>query len=107
MTVEPHIKDNMPSFLTGQMGFYLILPQIILFLRMVQGLLVEKVISNFYRKEGKIKEGMKMMGMSNSSFYLSWIITYEIIYFLVSLMVAGLLKARIFRNSDFLVILVY
>ena len=47
------------------------------------------------------------MGLSNSSFYLSWIITYEIIYVLVSLMISGMLKANIFNQSDFSVIFIY
>lgn len=37
--------------------------------------MISKMLSE---KEKKIREGMKMMGMSNSSFYLSWIITYSI-----------------------------
>lgn len=49
-------KDNI--------DFYLLLPYIVLFSRMVYKILVEK--------ERKIREGMKMMGMSLSSFYLSW-----------------------------------
>ena len=48
-----------------------------------------------------------MMGMSNTSFYLSWIITYEIIYFLISLLISGLLKAKIFNDSNFGTIFIY
>jgi ATP-binding cassette subfamily A (ABC1) protein 3 len=42
-----------------------------------------------YEKEKKLREGMKMMGLDNSSFYLSWIITYIMIYTAVSILATG------------------
>lgn len=42
------------------------MPIIVLFLRMTYAIILEK--------EKKIKEGMKIMGLKNSAFYLSWII---------------------------------
>ena len=56
----------------------------IIYLRMTYALL--------YEKEKKLKEGMKMMGLSNSSFYLSWIITYIIIYTIISIIATILLS---------------
>lgn len=50
------------------------------FLRMCYGLLIEK--------EKKIREGMKIMGMKDSSFYLSWIFYYMIIYTFISILVS-------------------
>jgi len=38
----------------------------IIYLRMTYGII--------YEKEKKLREGMKMMGLNNTSFYLSWII---------------------------------
>lgn len=38
----------------------------IIYLRMTYGII--------YEKEKKLREGMKMMGLSNISFYASWII---------------------------------
>lgn len=32
-------------------------------------------------KESKAKEGMKMMGLTDSTYYISWFITYLIISF--------------------------
>jgi len=63
------------------------------FLRLTSKLLVEK--------EKKIREGMKIMGMRNTSFYLSWIITYFIIMTVISLLVALALKIAIFKKSGY------
>ena len=57
---------------------------------MTYGLLIEK--------EKKIKEGMKIMGMKDSSFYLSWIIWYLIIYLITSFLVSLILKATVFTK---------
>jgi len=43
-------------------------------------------------KEKKLREGMKMMGLNNTSFYLSWIIQYTIIYTLISIIATILLS---------------
>lgn len=45
-----------------------------------------------YEKEKKLREGMKMMGLQNTSFYLSWIITYAIIYTIISIIATILLS---------------
>ena len=50
---------------------------------MCYGLLIEK--------EKRIREGMKIMGMSDLSFYLSWILYYLIIYTSISALVAAIL----------------
>lgn len=39
-------------------------------------------------KEKKIKESMKIMGLSDSAFYLSWVFFYGIIYIIVALLVS-------------------
>lgn len=43
-------------------------------------------------KEKKLREGMKMMGLNNTSFYLSWIIQYLIIYTFISIIATILLS---------------
>lgn len=87
MKVPAHTSDGLAALLRGQMGTYIVLPLIIVYLRMTYGLLQEK--------EKKIKEGMKIMGMNDSSFYLSWMIYYEVIYLIISLVVAGIMKGSI------------
>ena len=58
-------------------------------------------------KESKIREGMKIMGKKNSSFYLSWISWYLIIYTLISLIVSGILKGSIYEKSDWFLIFIW
>jgi ATP-binding cassette, subfamily A (ABC1), member 3 len=75
--------------LKGNFGSYVVLPLIIVYLRMTYGLLKEK--------ESKIKEGMKIMGMSDFSFFLSWIVWYFSIYFIISILVSIILKVTVFK----------
>jgi ATP-binding cassette subfamily A (ABC1) protein 3 len=75
------------------------LPLIVTYLRMCSGILTEK--------EKKIREGMKIMGMSNFSFYSSWISWYLITYTIISLIVSAILKGSIFKKSDYTLLLVW
>jgi ATP-binding cassette subfamily A (ABC1) protein 3 len=43
---------------------------------------------------------MKMMGLQNTSFYLSWIITYFIIYTIISIIASILLTISVFKNTS-------
>jgi len=75
-------------------------------------------------KEKKIREGMrvlndnnfitciekltiffflaqKIMGMRDTSFYLSWILYYLIIFTIISLLASLVLKSTIFENSNY------
>jgi ATP-binding cassette, subfamily A (ABC1), member 3 len=71
---------------------------IVIFLSIVRGILKEK--------ETKAREGMRMMGMTDTSFYLSWILYYMFVSLVISLICSGMLKAGIFKNSNYLVILI-
>ena len=53
-----HIEDKFPDFVNGAYGIYLALPLMIVFLRMTHGIIFEK--------EKKLREGMKIMGLSNT-----------------------------------------
>ncbi|CAK63380.1 unnamed protein product (macronuclear) [Paramecium tetraurelia] len=86
------VKDDFAEFLRGQFGVYLILPLIIIYLRMTYAMI--------YEKEKKLREGMKMMGLNNTSFYLSWIIQYLIIYTIISILATILLSGIVFTHTD-------
>jgi len=58
-------------------------------------------------KENKIREGMKIMGMQDASFYLSWISWYMIIYTIVSILVTLILIGSVYKNSNFLLIFIW
>lgn len=55
MKVEGHYSDNLIMFLYGNFAVYTILPLIVIYLRMIYGILLQK--------EKKIREGMKIMGL--------------------------------------------
>jgi len=71
----------------------------VVFLRMSSSILTEK--------EKKIREGMKIMGMQDASFYLSWISWYMIIYTIVSILITVILITTVFLNSNFILIFIW
>jgi len=92
-TLSFKVNENNIGWWSYLLGFFLVLPMILSFVRLTSSLITEK--------ERKIREGMKIMGMMNTSFYLSWIITYLIILTIISLLVALALKLFIIKHSDF------
>ncbi|KAK9876012.1 hypothetical protein WA026_011128 [Henosepilachna vigintioctopunctata] len=56
-------------------------------------------------KENKIKEGMKIMGLKDSVFWLSWFIIYAVFVFIFSVVCCVLLfTLRVFQNTNFLLV---
>ncbi|RZB39263.1 ATP-binding cassette sub-family A member 5-like, partial [Asbolus verrucosus] len=56
-------------------------------------------------KENKIKEGMKIMGLKDSVFWLSWFIIYGIFVLFLSIICCVLLfTLQVFQNTNFLLI---
>lgn len=57
-------------------------------------------------KESKSREGMKMMGLKDSSYFLSWFVFYTTIVLFMALVMTGMLSINVFYNSNkFLVFL--
>lgn len=69
------------------------LPLIAVFIGLVKKLLTEK--------ELRIREGMKMMGMTNTSFYLSWFITYFLVLLFVVIVVSIIMVENILSSVTF------
>jgi len=90
-TVKAYTEDDLAENLSGQISLFIALPLLLPYLRFMNGILTEK--------EKKIREGMKIMGLQNSAFYLSWFITYFIIFTITSILVAIPLKA-LMKNSS-------
>lgn len=84
--------------MVGNFGTFLILPIMIIYLRMTHSLI--------YEKEKKLREGMKMMGLSNTSFYMSWIIQYALIYGIVCVLGTVILKSMVFTESNWGVLII-
>lgn len=93
------MKDPVAGHLKGNFAPYIVFPLILTFIRMVNSILTEK--------EKKIKEGMKIMGMKNFSFYASWLSFYSIVFFFASILVCLVLKSSVFPHSDFSLLLIW
>lgn len=55
-------------------------------------------------KESKSREGMKMMGLKDSSYFLSWFVFYTAIITVMSLVVTMMVSINLFPNSNKLLI---
>jgi len=93
-----YYRDDLPGELTGRSNIFTIIAYMLPFLKLIYYIM--------YEKERKIKEGMRMMGMSESAFYLSWLLAYFLLFLMLSLINAGLLKIFIFTFSTYFLIFI-
>lgn len=56
-------------------------------------------------KESKAREGMKMMGLSDETYYKSWFAFNGCVTFGTSLLIVGVLQVELFQNSNKLLML--
>eukprot|EP00347_Sterkiella_histriomuscorum_P002219 403369012 len=57
-------------------------------------------------KESKLREGMKMMGLKDSSYFASWIVFYMIIITVMSLIIMGVLRINVFPQSNMFLVFI-
>lgn len=74
-------------------GFFFVLTYIVPVSSLIRGLVLEK--------ETRLREGMKMMGMTNMSYNLAWIISYVILFLFIGLLVTLVTFWNMFNHSDF------
>jgi ATP-binding cassette subfamily A (ABC1) protein 3 len=55
----------------------------------------------------KIRESMKIMGLSDISFYMAWIIWYGTIFTIIAFVFAVCSSTAIFKHSNFIVIFLW
>lgn len=58
-------------------------------------------------KESKSKEGMKMMGLNDSTYYLAWFILFSLISFVTSIIVSAITCIQLFKNINFFIIFMF
>jgi hypothetical protein len=92
MPVPAHRQDNFKTYVAQVLGLFLVIAFMWPFSRMVRSMVEEK--------EKKLSEGMKMMGLRNSAFWCSWIITYLIGFIIVVTLVILVSKGSLFKYSD-------
>ena len=76
----------------GTLGTIVVMPLLIPFCRMMYQLLKEK--------EYKIKESMKMMGLTDSAYFASWLFHYLIIFTFISVLSVYMMCISIWTNSS-------
>ena len=91
--VEAHVNDDLAQTLSGQFQFFFELPLLLPYLRFINGIVREK--------ERRIREGMKIMGLKNSAFYFSWLITYFLIFTIISIFSSAILVGGFFQHTGF------
>lgn len=96
----------MPSFKYDE--FWDIASDLDLFIYLTFMLLFNHTLKSIVEeKEREIKEGMKMMGLSDTALWLSWFITYGISAFLASLLSAFVLSVGVFEASSYFYIFIW
>ena len=71
----------------------------------IQYLYITSKISS--EKESKAKEGMKMMGLRNTTYYTAWFITYTFISIITSLIVSFMAITFIFQKVNFFLFFIF
>ena len=59
--------------------------------------LLSRIVSD---KEYKIREAMKMMGLSDYAYWLSWILFYLVVYLFISVTSTGITVPAMFKHSS-------
>ena len=72
-----YINDPFMSNFGGTLGFFLFVTSLVPVCRMISKIVTEK--------ESKVRESMKMMGLKDTPYWMSWFIMYSIIYTFTSL----------------------
>ena len=93
-----YYSDDLPTQLQGRSNIFIILSYILPFLKFIHYIM--------YEKEKRIKEGMKMMGINDELFYLSWLFTYFLIFLFLSIINSMFLKVFLYTFSDFLLVFI-
>ena len=98
MPIPKYTEDKLPDTIGNVLPLLLVIPLLFPFMRMCYMLITEK--------EKKIKEGMKMMGLSDMAFYLSWIIYYTVIYTIISVLWT-IIMSSVWTNSSGLLLFIW
>ena len=75
---DKYISDDFKTILSNMLSFFMLLMYILPVYRLISNLVAEK--------ESKARESMKMMGLSDASYWLSWFTYYTIIVTIISIL---------------------
>lgn len=92
MRADDYVKDNFSIFLSSLLPFFMLIMYILPLYRTLS-----RVISE---KESKAKESMRMMGLSDFSYWLSWFTYYFIVVTSISILCVIVLAINVIRYSN-------
>ena len=96
---DAYIKDDFGQVLKAMLPFFMLLMYILPVYRLISNIVSEK--------ETKARESMKMMGLSDTSYWFSWFVYYFIIVLIISIACTIILSANVFTYSNKGIIFLY
>src|SRR3982750_421126 len=85
--------------MNGMLPFFMLLMYILPVYRLISNVVAEK--------ESKARESMKMMGLSDFSYWLSWFTYYLIVVTIITILCIIILARTVFKNSTIGIIFLY
>lgn len=99
MPTDDYKTDDFQYVISSTLGIFYMLSFLYPVSRIIRGLVLEK--------EERIKEGMKMMGLTDFAYNLSWLITLFVQMFIVSSLIVLVTMSSVFQYSDTFLVLIY
>lgn len=93
-----YVEDKFLQGNVGTLGFFLFISSLIPVVR-----LISRVVTD---KESRMREAMSMMGLTDTAFWLSWIITYTIIYFIIAVFSTIITSWSLFPFSNWFLVFI-
>lgn len=89
---DKYVSDDFSMVLNGMLPFFLLLIYILPVYRLISNVVAEK--------ESKARESMKMMGLSDFSYWLSWFTYYFVVVTVISVFCLIVLSINVIKNSN-------
>lgn len=97
--LKSYHTDNFHNVIAGTLSIFLSLSYVFPVSVIIQALVLEK--------EQRVKEGMKMMGLTDFMYNLSWLITLFVQLTLLALITSVIAQFTVFPNTTFALIFIY
>jgi ATP-binding cassette, subfamily A (ABC1), member 3 len=99
MPTKDYKTDDFQYVISSTLGIFYMLSFLYPVSRIIRALVIEK--------ETRVKEGMRMMGLTEFAYNLSWLITTTIQMSLVSLLIVLVTSTTVFEYSDKILVFLY
>jgi hypothetical protein len=99
MPTEEYTTSNFQAIISSTLGLFYMLSFLYPVSRLIRALVLEK--------ESRIKEGMKMMGLTNTVYNLSWLITSLFQFTIVSILITLATAGNVFEYSNKFIVFIF